>query len=210
MAKQKEKTVLMRQNWVQNFTLVGEAKISENYTYTYQLVKLPNNEQYKRFVELAKEISAFSDNANSYSNIMKTNEFYNLYNTLMPTTWKNEVKNNKINEPEDSRHGEQYVVWIKATNGEQEVVDVQFMTCAREETEERSTEIVKEEVTTTTKLPLTFDATMTLIVVLGIIIVAIVILLVIKKPATKTTSNITIIIIGFNFAFISLDINSHP
>lgn len=158
---------------------------SEDYTYTYQLVKLPNNEQYKRFVELAKEISAFSDNANSYSNIMKINEFYNLYNTLMPTTWKNEVKNNKINEPEDSRHGEQYVVWIKATNGEQEVVDVQFMTCAREETEERSTEIVKEEVTTTTKLPLTFDATMTLIVVLGVIIVAIVILLVIKKKTSN-------------------------
>ena len=103
----------------------------------------------------------------------------------MPTTWKNEVKNNKINEPEDSRHGEQYVVWIKATNGEQEVVDVQFMTCAREETEERSTEIVKEEVTTTTKLPLTFDATMTLIVVLGVIIVAIVILLVIKKKTSN-------------------------
>lgn len=34
MAKKIEKTPLSRSNWVQNFTLVGEAKISENYTYT--------------------------------------------------------------------------------------------------------------------------------------------------------------------------------
>ena len=32
--KQKEKTPLTRSNWTAQFTLVGEAKISENYTYT--------------------------------------------------------------------------------------------------------------------------------------------------------------------------------
>ena len=168
-------------------TTVGYLQIQpqEGYTYEYQLVKLPN-ENYADFVALAKEISNFEENANSYSNISKINKFYSLYNNLIPTeNWK-EVVDNRIEQPEEARNGEEYVVWLKATNqtGE-EILDVQFMTSVREETEERTTETVTEEVTTTTKLPVTFDSNMILIIVLAIIIVAIIVLFVVKKRMSK-------------------------
>lgn len=163
-------------------TTVGYLQIEaqEGYTYEYQLIELPNS-SYTRFVELAKEISNFEENAVSYENISKINEFYHLYNNLVPENW-NEVANNRIEQPEDARNGEQYVVWIKATNSTGEnIVDVQFMTSVREETEERTTETVKEEVTTTTKLPVTFDSNMILIIVFAVIIVAIIVLLIVRK-----------------------------
>lgn len=167
-------------------TTVGylQVEAQEGYTYEYQLVELPN-EEYTRFVELAKEISNFEENSVSYSNISKINEFYNLYNSLIPGNWE-DVVDNRIEQPEEARNGEEYIVWIKATNAAQEeIVDVQFMTSVREETEERTTETIQEEVTTTTKLPVTFDSNMILIIVFAVIIVAIIVLLVLKKKSSK-------------------------
>ena len=171
-------------------TTVGYLQIEpqDGYTYEYQLIKLPNS-NYTKFVELAEEISNFEENAVSYTNISKINEFYNLYNDLVPEDW-NEVVDSRIEQPEDARNGEQYVVWIKATNSDgDETVDVQFMTSVREEAEETTTEIVKEEVTTTTKLPVTFDSNMILIIVLAVIIVAIIVLLIVKKKISKSKQN---------------------
>ena len=34
MAKKVDKTPLTRSNWIANFTLVGKAKVNENYTFT--------------------------------------------------------------------------------------------------------------------------------------------------------------------------------
>lgn len=167
-------------------TTVGYLQIEpqEGYTYEYQLIELPN-ENYTRFVELAKEISNFTENSNSYANISKINEFYNLYNSLIPENWEN-VVDNRIDQPEEARNGEEYVVWVKATNSNgDEIVDVQFMTSVREETERTSTETVTEEVTTTTRLPVTFDSNMILIIVFAVIIVAIIVLLIIKKNVSK-------------------------
>ena len=171
-------------------TTVGYLQIEpqEGYTYEYQLIQLPN-ENYSRFVELAKEISNFAENSNSYENISKINEFYNLYQSLIPENWV-DVEENRIEQPEEARNGTEYIVWIKATNAEQtaQIVDVQFMTSVREEAEQRSTETVTEEVTTTTKLPVTFDSNIILIIALAVIIVAIVVLLVIKKKNSNKNS----------------------
>lgn len=162
-------------------TTVGYLQIEtqEGCTYEYQLVKLPNK-NYTRFVELAKEISSFAKDSNSYRNISKINEFYNLYNDLIPEKW-NKV-DNRIEQPEDAKNGDEYVVWIRSTNSNGEkVVDVQFMTSVREEKEKTSVETVKEEVTKTTKLPVTFDSNIILIIVLAVIIVAIIVLFIVKK-----------------------------
>ena len=167
-------------------TTVGYLQIEpqEGYTYQYQLIKLPS-EDYTRFVELAEEISGFAENANSYENISKINEFYNLYNALIPENWNN-VVNNRIEQPDEARNGDKYVVWIKATNSAQEeVIDVQFMTSVRIERERTSTETVTEEVTTTTRLPVTFDSNIILLIVLAVIIVAIIVLFIVKKKVSK-------------------------
>ena len=55
------------------------------------------------------------------------------------------------------------------------------MTSVREEKEKTSVETVKEEVTKTTKLPVTFDSNIILIIVLAVIIVAIIVLFIVKK-----------------------------
>ena len=120
------------------------------------------------------------------------NEFYNLYNSLYsnlaPTNWK-KVVDNKIEQSEDAKDGEECVVWIKATNSNGEVInDVQFLTNIIEETEQTSTEKVSEEVTTTTSLPVTFDNNMILITVLAVKNVAIIVLLIIKKKISKKTN----------------------
>ncbi len=167
-------------------TTVGYLKIDEQKgdTYEYQLVKLPNTE-YTRFVELAKEISMFENNANSYENIVKINEFYELYNNLLPTKWE-KVTDGKIEQPADAEDGEEYVVWIKSKSPEgKEIADVQFMTSVREEKEKTSTQTVTEEVSTKTKLPVTFDSNIILIIAFVIIVLAIIILLVLRKKITK-------------------------
>ena len=171
-------------------TTVGYLQIEpqEGYTYEYQLIE-SLDEDYTRFVTLAKEISSYTDSESSYENISKINEFYNLYNSLydnlISEDW-NEVVDNKIEQSEDARNGEECVVWIKAANSNgEEIVDVQFMTSVREETEQTSTETIKEEVTTTTKLPVTFDSNIILVIVFAVIIVAIIVLLVIKKKISK-------------------------
>ena len=171
-------------------TTVGYLQIQpqDGYTYEYQLIELPNT-NYTRFVELAEEISKFTESNNSYENISKINEFYNLYNSLVPESssedWK-EVINNRVEQPENARNGDKYIVWIKAINSNgDEIVDVQIMTSVRKESEKTITETLTEEVTTTTKLPVTFDSNIILIIVLGVIIVAIIVLLIVKKKLSK-------------------------
>ena len=163
-------------------TTIGYLQIEkqEGYTYEYQLVKLPNKD-YTSFVNLAKEISNFSENSNSYKNISKINEFYNLYNDLMPEKW-NKVVDDRIEQPEDAKNGDEYVVWIRSTNSnEEKIVDIQFMTSVRKEREKTSIETVKEEVTKTTKLPVTFDSNLILIIIFTVIIVAIIVLFIVRK-----------------------------
>ena len=163
-------------------TTVGYLQIEpqDGCTYEYTLIELPNS-NYTKFVELAKEISNFKENSISYENISKINEFYSLYNDLIPENW-NDVVDNKIEQPDEARNGEEYIVWLKSTNPNgDEVIDVQFLTSVREESEKTTTETVKEEVTTTTKLPVTFDSNIILIIVFAVLIVAIIILLILKK-----------------------------
>ncbi len=170
-------------------TTVGYLQIEakEGYTYEYQLIDLPNND-YTQFVTLAKEISNFVDNENSYENISKINDFYNLYYNLLPEKWE-KVIDNKIEQPEEAKNGDEYVVWIKRINPSgQEIVDVQFMTSVREEREKILTETETEEVVTTTKLPVTFDSNIILILVLVIIILAIIALMITKKKLEKSAN----------------------
>ena len=170
---------------VEYTTTVDNMQINpvDGYTYEYVIVRQNENSEVARFIAMSKEIAAINENLNSYENIKKLDEFYTLYNSLIPTEWQ-EVTNNTIYQPEDSAEGEEYVVWLKGTNAEgEEIVDVQFMTCTREEEKEYVPEVIEQK--TTVKLPVTFDTTITLLIVLGVIIVAIVVLVIVKKKLSK-------------------------
>lgn len=171
---------------VEYTTTVDSIQINpkEGYTYEYAIVRKDDNSEIANFISMSKDIAKITDDFNSYENIKKLDEFYTLYNELIPTQWQ-EVTNNTIYEPEDSAKGEEYVVWLKGTDAEgNEIVDVQFMTCTREVGQEYVPEVIEQK--TTVKLPVTFDITITLLIVLGVIIVAIVVLLIVKKKLSKT------------------------
>lgn len=170
---------------VEYTTTVDSIQINpeEGYTYEYVIVRQNENSEIANFIAMSKEIANITENLNSYKNIKKLDEFYTLYNSLIPTEWQ-EVTNNTIYQPEDSVEGEEYVVWLKGTDAEgNEIVDVQFMTCTREENQEYVPEVIEQK--TTVKLPVTFDTTITLLIVLGVIIVAIVVLIIVKKKLSK-------------------------
>lgn len=170
---------------VEYTTTVGNMQINpeDGYTYEYVIVRQNKNSEIANFISMSKEIAVINENLNSYKNIKKLDEFYTLYNSLIPTEWQ-KVTNNTIYEPEDSAKGEEYVVWLKGTNAEgKEIVDVQFMTCTREEEKEYVPEVIEQQ--TTVKLPVTFDTTITLLIILGVIIALIVALVIVKKKLAK-------------------------
>jgi len=156
----------------------------DGYTYEYVIARQDENSKVANFIAMSKEIANINENLNSYENIKKLDEFYTLYNDLIPTKWQN-VQNNIIYQPEDSTEGEEYVIWIKGTNTDgNEIVDVQFMRCTREEEQEYVPEVIEQQ--TTVKLPVTFDTTITLLIILGVIVLAIIVLIIVKKKLNKT------------------------
>lgn len=151
----------------------------EGYTYEYQIVKPQEGSKYAEFFALSEEIAKITEDTNSYENIMKLNDFYNLYNALIPTEWE-KAENNQIKEPEDTQTGEKYLIWLKATNASgEEITDVQFMTCEREENKEYIPEVIEK--TTTVKLPVTFDFNMVLWILFAILVIAIIVLLIVRS-----------------------------
>ena len=126
-----------------------------------------------------------------YSKIELTKQFYNLDETLANQQEWREVSDYTIMQPNDAQKGEQYVVYIKEVDENQnEIVDVKFMTSYREDEEEKipgrtENKIVKE----TTKLPITGDSMVLFVILLAIIVVIVVVLVRMKKMKNQEDRN---------------------
>lgn len=159
-----------------------DIKDDEASKYYYQIIGLPMNEDYTKLFDLADEIAKLDENTDIYNKLELSKEFYNLYTKLVPNVSEKEwveVEEMQILQPQDSKNGEKYIVWINKDN---KVTDVQFLTSY----EDYEQEIVKEQVVIkeTSKLPVTYDS-ITLIVIFALIIVAIVILIVLRRKYNK-------------------------
>lgn len=181
-----QKTVTQKtENEIKYTQINGRVDIidDKDSKYSYYLVKLPSTDDYNRFMSLAEEINKLQANSGLYDNIRMCKEFYDLYNQLMPSENWAEVTDMKIEQPADSKTGEQYVLWIK--NDTKNIVDVQFLTCFQDENKE----FVKEEniVKTTSKLPITYDSVI-LFVILGVALVLLVMVIVAKKKNASKRS----------------------
>ena len=90
-------------------------------------------------------------------------------------------------QPDDAQKGEQYVVYLKEVNGNQEeITDVRIMTSYREYEEEKipgrtETKIVKE----TAKLPITGESIILFVILAAILFVAIIVFVRMKKLQNK-------------------------
>lgn len=187
VALDEENPVVENVDGVEYTTTIGSLKITpeDGYTYEYAIVRKDDNAKIADFIGMSEEIAKIKDNFNSYVNIKKLDEFYTLYNSLIPEekAWM-DVEDYTVTQPEDSSEGEKYVVWLRATDAEgKQTVDVQFMTCSRVKNPEYVPEVIEQK--TTVKLPVTFDTTITLLIILGVIILAIIALLIAKKQLNK-------------------------
>ena len=169
---------------------IGTINITDNKDskYSYILMKSENGTDVEKLITLAENINKL-ENKNIYEKLSLYNEFKVTYNKLQPAIkdkkWTN-VKNGIIEQPKDAKGNEerkdQYLVWIKQENKDNEIIDVQIMTCKNKEIPkyEDKKEIVKK----TTKLPITGD-NIALFVIAGIILSLIIILVVLKLKNKK-------------------------
>ena len=164
---------------------VGAVEIQEEGTYSYQIAKVPASGDYRDFMNLADRISKFTDETDMYTKLSVYRAFFALYTQLhdaiVTNTWET-VVDNQILQPEDAKDGDQYVVWIKGTNANGEVEDVQFLTSDREDT------ILKEREQIITKLPVTYDNNVLLYVLAGLVLATIVVSVRIKMLENKKNS----------------------
>lgn len=163
---------------------VGGLKVTEkeDVEYYYSITKLPSD-KYDTLKELAYKISTDYKDIDMYSKIELAKQFYNLYKILVNEQEWHKINNYTIMQPSDAKKDEQYVVYIKEVDKNQnEITDVKFMTSYREDEEEKipgrtENKIVKQ----TTKLPITGDNIILFVVLLSIVAVTVVVFTRIKK-----------------------------
>ena len=174
----------------------GKVEITDDAKakYSYILIKLPTTGEndYTKLMELANKISNKEEveKLELIEKLKLMESFYTLYKEKEPkandSIWL-AVENMEIMQPENSKNGEKYIVYIKSENGEETKIDAQFLTSY-----EKYTPIYKKETITikeASKLPVTFDSTITLIVVFAVIVVAIIVLLVVRKKVNQKEEN---------------------
>lgn len=178
--------VITEKDGVKYTTTTGkiEIKADSNVPYSYIMVNINSSKDYAKLMSLAEEINKI-EKENNVTKIEKSKEFYDLYEKLLSevnsASWV-KVENMQIPQPKESETGDKFVVWIKQGEENSAVDDVQFMTSYKNEDKQ----YVKEEqkITTTAKLPITYDS-IALFVVLAIAVVLFVVLLVVKKKSTS-------------------------
>ncbi len=175
-------------NGVKTSITVGKVVIKENANskYYYKLIKADEeNPKEKEFFELAETIQKGTDN--TYESLTQSKKFYKLYNELMPKEeeWK-KVENSEILQPETTRNGDKYIVWLKESNDGKDIIDAKFLISVYE----YKPEYEKDDkiIQTPVKSPVTYDNP-ALIIIFVIVIVAIISLIILKAKTTKKSKH---------------------
>ena len=172
-------------NGVATSVTVGKVVVEENAKskYFYELIKADEeNPKEKEFFELAEKIQKGTDN--TYESLEMSKKFNAMYEELMPKEeeWK-EVENSEIFQPETTRQGDKYVIWLKEINNKkEETIDAKFLVSKYEY--EPKYEKGDKIVTTPVTSPVTYDNP-ALIIIFVIVIIAIIVLVVLKAKSNK-------------------------
>lgn len=154
----------------------------ENATYSYQMFKVNNKTDEKELINLANTINNIEKtDSNIFEKLLIYNNFKELYTKLKPSeqdsNWVDIEEGNIIEQPLNSKAGDQYIVWIKSETENDAFIDVQIMTCKDEYTPEYETQ--ERTIKETSKLPITGDS-IVLFVIAGALIILILIVVVFK------------------------------
>ncbi len=153
----------------------GKVVFINEGNYEYQIIKLPNTTEYNELMDLAERIAKINTETDMYTKLELYTKFNTLYSKLSSELSEEnwiDVQNQEILQPEDTKNGDKYVLWIREGN----VIDAQFLTSKY--VEEKVTEKIE------VMLPLTYDNN-TLLIVLVILIVATVIVSIRIKSLKK-------------------------
>ena len=160
---------------------VGMIEVKEEGKNYYSLIKLPNGEDYNKFIELVEKLS-LSNTLNTFDKLNLTQEFVTLYEKLLPSKdnkdWI-EAQENKIMQPEDSKENDKYIVFLKNENNEGNVkYDVQFLTCFEDYKQEVVSQKIESKITIEYDNPILF-------IILGILIIALIAVILVKYKSNK-------------------------
>lgn len=175
-------------NGVATTITVGKVvvKENENSEYHYKLVKADEtNAKEKEFFELAETIQKGTDD--TYTSLNLSKNFYELYNELEPKAeeWE-EVENSEILQPETTRDGDKYVVWLKEEGKDEEIVDAKFLVSIYEY--EPKYEKEDKVIETVVRTPVTYDNP-ALIIAFIVVIIAIIAVVILKAKSNKKEDN---------------------
>lgn len=192
-------TETKEENGIKYTTETGKLVIIDDASakYYYKLIKLPATEktvEYDRFFELAKN-SNKTKKLEIIENLETTQDFFDLYNQLLPQEW-NEIVDMTIEQP-DSKDGDKYIVWLKKEKDSEIIEDVQFLIATRKVTEEFVKDVhqeqhlvaqpVEQEISLfngAIKLPVTYDS-IALFVVLGVLVIILLVVIILKRKSKK-------------------------
>ena len=147
---------------------MGTINIEDNSEteYSYKMLKSTEESKVEELINLANEMNKL-DEKNTYDKLSIYGQFKSLYEELKPSDGWNVAENNVIKQPQESKKGEQYLVWIK----NEQTTDVQIMTCNDDYTPEYENKKIINKVIT--KLPITGES-LALYITAAILIVLIV------------------------------------
>lgn len=149
--------------------------------YSYNMLKSVEESKVEKLINLAETINNLQEK-NIYEKLYIYNQFNELYTELIPSDNWQIAENNTIMQPQDSKKGEKYLVWIKGDN----VIDLQIMTCNDEYTPEYEKQEVVNKVVT--KLPITGES-LVLYIVAVVLVIAIITMVIVKVKKNKTNNN---------------------
>lgn len=162
---------------------MGTINIEDNSEteYSYKMLKSTEESKVEELINLANEMNKL-DEKNTYDKLSIYGQFKSLYEELKPSDGWNVAENNVIKQPQESKKGEQYLVWIK----NEQTTDVQIMTCNDEYTPEYENKKIINKVIT--KLPITGES-LALYITAAILIVLIVTVAILKVKNNKSNKN---------------------
>ena len=135
----------------------------------------------EKLADLANKMNNLTDK-NIFEKLSVYSQFKKLYEKLIPAEGWKDVESKTIKQPQESKKGDKYLVWLKADN----TIDLQIMTSSEEYKENEKTEnvIVKE----VTKMPVTGES-LVLYIVAGVLLVLIVTIVILKVKNKNLDKN---------------------
>jgi len=167
----------------------GYLKITDNKNskYYYQRVKTLDSVEYAKLMDLAEEMNKDYDKANMYEKVQLAERFYNQYSKLINKADWQEVTDLTVKQPESTEQsngvGDKYIVLLKKVDKDgATTTDAQFL----QEYYDYEPNVKKEQIVTqeTTKLPITYDS-IVLIIVLAVVLIALVAVFIRMKKLNK-------------------------